>query len=82
MEGKGRYEKCPGWTYRRGLDIFVSKNIAFNFEFRYFWADSDICETLKIDNTIPSPHPRKGKIDLDSWMVGVGIKFYFGLPHR
>ena len=65
-----------------GFDIFVSKNIAFNFEFRYFWADSDICETLKIDNTIPSPYPRKGEIDLDSWMVGVGIKFYFGLPHR
>ena len=34
------------------------------------------------ENTIPSPYPRKGEIDLDSWMVGVGIKFYFGLPHR
>jgi len=65
-----------------GFDIFASKNIALNFEFRYFWAESDIRETLKIAGEVPFPYPRSGKMDLDSWMVGAGIKFYFGLTRR
>ncbi|RLB10315.1 MAG: hypothetical protein DRG39_06530, partial [Deltaproteobacteria bacterium] len=65
-----------------GLDIFLSEKIAFNFEFRYFWADSDIHERIILrdinTNTIIYQERRSDKIDLDSWMVGVGIKFYFG----
>ncbi len=60
-----------------GFDIFLHKNIAFNFEFRYFWAESDIRERITLDTVFSEE--KSGKMDLDSWMVGVGIKFYFGL---
>lgn len=66
-----------------GFDIFASKNIAFNFEFRYFWAESDIYETIEMEGVeTPSPYPKSGGMNLDSWMVGGGIKFYFGLFGR
>ncbi len=67
-----------------GMDIFLSKNIALTFEFRYFWADSDIHERiiLRSNDTIIYQERRSDRIDLDSWMVGAGIKFYFGLFGR
>ncbi len=66
-----------------GFDIFVHKNIAFNFEFRYFWAESDIREeTIIIYPDYIYSEKKSGEMDLDSWMVGVGIKFYFGLFGR
>ena len=57
-----------------GLDIFLTKNLAFNFEARYSWAETDIDERLNDGVTILE---RGDTIKLNAAFVGTGFKFYF-----
>jgi outer membrane protein W len=57
-----------------GFDIFLTKNLAINFEARYAWSETDIDEKLNDGVTILE---RGDTIKLNAAFVGAGFKFYF-----
>lgn len=57
-----------------GFDIFLTKNVAINFEARYAWSQTDIDERLNDGVTILE---RGDTINLNAAFVGTGFKFYF-----
>ena len=57
-----------------GFDIFLTKNLAINFEARYAWSETDIDEKLNDGVTILE---RGDTINLNAAFVGAGFKFYF-----
>jgi outer membrane protein W len=57
-----------------GFDIFLTKNLAFNLEARYSWAEMDIDERQNVGGT----YSRVGaSVNLNAAIVGAGFKFYF-----
>jgi len=67
-----------GWGGHVGIgtDIFASKTIAVGFEARYFWASGSIKETIT-NPILNASTTHKENFDLDSWMLGINIKFFF-----
>ena len=57
-----------------GFDIFLTKNLAINFEARYSWAKTDIDERVNDGANILE---RGDTINLNAAFVGAGFKFYF-----
>ena len=51
-----------------GFDLFVSDNVALNFETSYLMSD--------VDMTVPALGA-SGELDTDSWIINGGVKFYF-----
>lgn len=57
-----------------GIEIFLTKHIALNFDARYTWADADIDETRV---TALTSQKLGGTINLNSSYIGGGFKFFF-----
>lgn len=63
-----------GYHVNAGVDIFLNKNIAFNLDARYFWAETDT--TAKITSGGVTTEMSDTQ-DLDSSIIGAGIKYLF-----
>ena len=60
-----------GFHLAAGLEWFFSANWALNLDLKYIWNEADFVSTE------PGESPETDKIDLDSFVVGVGIKYYW-----
>jgi outer membrane protein W len=58
-----------------GFDIFLTKQIALNFEGRYAWAKTDIDETQT--DAFGNSRTLGDTINLNAAFIGAGFKFYF-----
>ena len=57
-----------------GLDIFLTENIALNFDARYAWAKTDIDERQSVGFI---SRELGDTINLNAAFIGAGLKFYF-----
>ena len=60
-----------GFHLAAGLEWFFAESWAFNLDLKYVWNEADF--TL----TPTGSAPEKDEIDLDAFVVGIGIKYYF-----
>lgn len=59
-----------------GMDYFLTKHWAINLDWRYHWTTANWTYTL-IDNGGLIRAPEPGTAVLDSWILGLGIKYFF-----
>jgi outer membrane protein W len=63
-----------GWGYHvnAGTEIFITeaRNIALNLDFKYVWAEANLTASN-------GPVWIKGTMKFDSFITGIGIKYYF-----
>jgi outer membrane protein W len=61
-----------GFHVNAGSEFFLTqeRNLALNLDFKYVWTKTDLKGTL-------GPTWVSGSINLDSFIVGMGIKYYF-----
>ena len=65
-----------GWHIGVGMDFFATKNLAIGIEGRYFKTSITIDE--KQENPILNiVNSTERDIDMDGWIAGVNIKFFF-----
>jgi len=60
-----------GFHLAAGLEWFFSAKWAFNLDLKYVWNEADF------DSTFPGEPTETEEIDLDAFVVGIGIKYYF-----
>jgi outer membrane protein len=60
-----------GFHLAVGLEYFVAQNWAFNLDLKYIWNEADITTTAT------GFSPEKDELDLDAFVFGIGIKYYF-----
>lgn len=60
-----------GFHIAAGLEWFFTANWALNLDLKYIWNEADF------DRRSPSDPPATEEIDLDAFVVGIGIKYYF-----
>jgi opacity protein-like surface antigen len=60
-----------------GVDYFIWKNLALNLDFRYHWATVNFSYTLAYDEGRDVVREVKGTFGLDSWILGLGLKYFF-----
>ena len=60
-----------GFLLGGGIEFFISKKVAVNLDFKYIWT--------KIDAKVNVPGFTKAKVDyeIDPFVAGLGIKYYF-----
>jgi opacity protein-like surface antigen len=90
-QGK-RPEDYPNGGYRRiyavedhtigallglGVDYFIWKNIALNLDWRYHWAKANFTYSLAYDGGQTVVHTEQRSFFLDSWIIGLGLKYFF-----
>jgi hypothetical protein len=59
-----------------GADYFLTKSWAVNFDWRYHWAQVNWTYQL-INNDGPLRAPEQGTAVLNSWILGLGVKYFF-----
>jgi hypothetical protein len=59
-----------------GVDYFLTKNWAVNLDWRYHWSQINWTYRL-INNDGALRAPEQGTAVLDSWILGLGIKYFF-----
>jgi outer membrane protein W len=87
-----RPENYPNYGYRRiftvddhtmgplvglGVDYFIWKNLALNLDWRYLWAQVNFKYTLVYNAGGNIIQQRQGTFVLDSWILGLGVKYFF-----
>jgi len=64
-----------GFHIDAGVDYFVNSNFALNIDARYFWSQADAKMT---ETRLGTPDEiGDDEIDLDSFVIGVGAKYFF-----
>ncbi len=58
------------WLANAGLELFFTENVALNLDAKYIWSRPDL-------NVAAPGSYQTYEIDLDGFVVGMGIKFYF-----
>lgn len=58
-----------GWHVGAGVEVFVTENIALNLDFKYIWTE--------VEADVNVFGFKDEDIDMDSFLAGLGIKFYF-----
>jgi outer membrane protein len=58
------------WHANAGLEFFFTENVSLNLDGKYIWSSPDM-------NLTGTGYSQTYEIDLDGFVVGVGIKFYF-----
>jgi opacity protein-like surface antigen len=58
-----------------GVDYFIWKNLALNFDLKYHWIQSNL--TFNLADTGGIFREEKGSFNMDSWIFGLGIKYFF-----
>lgn len=68
LDGAAEVEKDSfGWTGQIGFDIAMNKNWLINVDAKY----------VKIDTDVKVGGSKVGNVDLDPWLLGVGIGYRF-----
>lgn len=68
LDGAAEVEKDSlGWTGQVGFDIALNKNWLINVDAKY----------VKIDTDVKVGGSKVGNVDLDPWLLGVGIGYRF-----
>ena len=60
-----------GFHLGGGLEWFFAESWAFNLDVKYVWNEADFTTTA------PGFAPEEDDIDLDAFVFGIGIKYYF-----
>lgn len=60
-----------GYHINGGLEFFLSKSAAFNIDLKYIWNSVDF------DLKAPGYSTETYEVDMNTFVVGLGIKFYF-----
>jgi opacity protein-like surface antigen len=60
-----------------GVDYFIWKNLALNLDWRYHWAKVNFTYSLAWDDGQTVFHSERRSFPLDSWILGLGLKYYF-----
>ena len=63
-----------GFHIDAGVDYFVNSNFALNLDARYFWSEADATMTT---TELGVTDKGDDEIDLDSFIIGVGAKYFF-----
>ena len=63
-----------GFHIDAGVDYFVNSNFALNIDARYFWSEADATMTT---TELGITEEGDEEIDLDSFVIGVGAKYFF-----
>jgi outer membrane protein len=58
------------WHANAGLELFFTENVALNLDAKYIWSKPDL-------NMAAPGYYQTYEIDLDGFVVGVGLKIYF-----
>ena len=87
-----RPEEYPNYGYRRifatddhsigtllgvGVDFLFKKKWAVNLDWRYHWAKVNFTYTLAFDEGQSVVSRDGGTFILDSWILGLGVKYFF-----
>jgi len=68
LDGAAEVEKDSfGWTGQIGFDVALNKNWSINVDAKY----------VKIDTDVKVGGSKVGHVDLDPWLLGVGIGYRF-----
>jgi hypothetical protein len=70
-------DHCIGALLGVGVDYFFNKNWALNLDWRYHWAKVNFTYTLAYDDGKDVVDRDHGTFILDSWILGLGIKYFF-----
>lgn len=60
-----------GFHLAAGVEWFVAPGWALNLDLKYVWNEADF------DSTKGGGSPETDEIDLDAFVVGIGVKYYF-----
>jgi len=60
-----------GFHLAAGLEYFIADNWAFNLDLKYIWNEADF------DTSVSGVPAGTDEIDLDAFLFGIGIKYYF-----
>lgn len=66
-----------GTLFGLGVDYFIWKNLALNLDWRYHWAQVNFKYTLAFDAGQDIIRQQEGTFVLDSWILGLGVKYFF-----
>jgi len=58
-----------GFHVGGGIEVFVSENVAVNLDFKYIWTE--------VEADVNVPGFTDEDLDMDSFVAGLGIKYYF-----
>ena len=64
------YKNSFGWALQAGADIYLTDNLLLNFDVKKIWLDTTL--TANIGAAVV-----RSKVDIDPWVVGVGIGYKF-----
>ncbi|MFB0936283.1 MAG: OmpW family outer membrane protein [Propionivibrio sp.] len=68
LDGAAEVEKDSfGWTGQIGFDVALNKNWLINIDAKY----------VKIDTDVKLNGSKIGRVDLDPWLLGIGIGYRF-----
>jgi outer membrane protein len=67
------YDNAFGWALQAGCDIPINKNFAINLDVKKIFLDTDV-EVRALGQTL------KTNVDIDPWLVGIGIAYRFSCP--
>lgn len=65
-----------GWALQAGVDIHLRDNMYLNLDVKKLWLDTDA--TVRTVQGGPSVNVVRADVDIDPWIVGVGIGWKFG----
>jgi len=65
------YDNAFGYALQAGVDIGITENFAFNIDLKKLYLDTEA------DVTIPGVGTAKVDVDIDPWLMGVGIAYRF-----
>jgi opacity protein-like surface antigen len=60
-----------------GVDYFIWKNLALNLDVRYHWVKVNFSYSLAWDEGQTVFYSEQRSFPLDSWIIGLGVKYYF-----
>lgn len=60
-----------------GVDYFIWKNLALNLDVRYHWLKVNFTYSLAFDDGQTVIHSEQRSFPLDSWIIGLGLKYFF-----
>ena len=69
------FDNSFGYHINVGIDYFLNSNLAVNLDGRMFWTNSDI--TVKGTDSGIDYWTEEHDRDLDSTVIGVGVKYFF-----
>jgi hypothetical protein len=68
---------CIGTLLGIGVDFSINKNWVLNLDWRYHWAKVNFTYTLASDGGRAPFSRDQGTFILDSWILGIGLKYFF-----